>query len=390
MRTSGQIKMELQALASEQRAVLATYTDGLPADVAGEVKTRDRQIQALLNEFEDAKANEDRATTNREAMSQVFGTNRASSPTSDRPIDQRMNPGGGLAGAIFDAGWNLRSHPSVKITGPDLFAALSTDAGHYRTPATYRVDPIATIGMDRRWLWSSLPVQPVGPETTSVDDWSQAARSLAGDVERALAATTEKAVLTVDLAFANTALKTLAVLITDVPTQLLASMTAARSWLNSEGLYQLQTALDGHVQAQITAATPTTEAFATDVLTSLRNGVGSMRANGYNPNLLAVDTTDAATLDLLSDNTNNYILSSPGARIGPHMVWDVQTVEVTGSAVPTLIDTTRVGQLYVGGMDVLFDPYSKLSTNLVQVRFEMSCLFWIRQSDAIRLVDITA
>ena len=65
-------------------------------------------------------------------------------------------------------------------------------------------------------------------------------------------------------------------------------------------------------------------------------------------------------------------------------------MEATGSAVPTLIDTTRVGQLYVGGMDVLFDPYSKLSTNLVDVRFEMNCLFWIRQSDAIRLVDITA
>jgi hypothetical protein len=36
----------------------------------------------------------------------------------------------------------------------------------------------------------------------------------------------------------------------------------------------------------------------------------------------------------------------------------------------------------VGGLSVLVDPFSKMSTNLVDIRFELNALMHIRQIDA--------
>ena len=111
-------------------------------------------------------------------------------------------------------------------------------------------------------------------------------------------ATTDKAKLDVTLALVTEALSEFAVTIDDVPNAILESVDLLEQFLNDEGRFQVFTAIDAHVFAQIVAATPAFGTSGTTLIDQIRNGVATMRGTGANPDLLVVNPTTGASLDL--------------------------------------------------------------------------------------------
>jgi hypothetical protein len=294
--------------------------------------------------------------------------------------------GQGLGQAVYAAGLDIRNRPSIHLES--FLPAIGAAADFAPGSAAYygqrvQLPNIAPLGQDRRWLWQALNPQTVDNTVTSVDDWTQNARTLTGTIERSLAASTSKATLDLSIEFANAPLKTLAVIIENVPTALLASQPAAMTWFNSEASFQIFKALDSHCYAAITAATPATQAWDTNILQTARMGIATMRAAGGAPTLWAMSPADHALIDTLQTSTGEFIATSSPEGSGTGTLWSLPVTEVpavTGDML--LLEPARLGVLVVGGLNVLVDPYTKMSTNLVDVRFELNLLYHVRQIDA--------
>jgi hypothetical protein len=100
-----------------------------------------------------------------------------------------------------------------------------------------------------------------------------------------------QASLDVTLALVTEALSEFAVTINDVPNAILESVELLRSFLDEEGRFQVFSALDAHVFAQIVAATPAFGTSGADLIAQIRNGVATMRSTGANPDLLVLNPT---------------------------------------------------------------------------------------------------
>jgi hypothetical protein len=66
------------------------------------------------------------------------------------------------------------------------------------------------------------------------------------------------------------ALKQVAVTINDVPNQLLESVAAMRAFLDQEGRFQVEKAIDAHVMSQIVAAAPPFGTTGTGLVAKIR------------------------------------------------------------------------------------------------------------------------
>ena len=134
-----------------------------------------------------------------------------------------------------------------------------------------------------------------------MQDFRQSVRTLTGNAVRDLDATTDKATLDVTLTNVVESLKQVAVTIDAIPNSIFESVSSMRAYLNQEGAFQVQKALDTHVLSQIVAAAPPFGTSGTGLVARIRNGVATMRATGANPSLVVLNPTDAATLDLEAD-----------------------------------------------------------------------------------------
>lgn len=292
---------------------------------------------------------------------------------------------GSFAGAILGAGFDLKSRPSVTVPLAAAIERKDIDLSS-TTPATYsvrQVGAIADLGYDRRYLWPYLQRESVGDETAISDFRQTGSRTITGSVERAIAATTEKATLDVALDAVTEQLKTLAVLIDNIPNQVLRSVAGIADFFNTEARYVIDNALDAHVAAQILAATPPNGESGADIFAQVRNAMTAMRANGYSPDLLVLDGADSAALDLLQDNEARFYYGLDG-RGDTATVFGVRIIERTAGAAfdPLLIDSQRIGKLYLGTLRVDADPFTGFSTNQTDIRMEMNALMHVRAANA--------
>lgn len=294
---------------------------------------------------------------------------------------------GGLAKAMVDAGWDVRSNPTVEIPadsvyGPREFRAptLPAVAGWDRL-----LGGIAPLGQDRRFLFGRLPQQRVDGES-SISDFRVSARTLTGTVERALSAVSEKATLDNTILAIAEDLKVFAVVIPGVPAEVLESMDTLEALLRSEAEFQLAKSLDSHVLSQIVAASPPFGQTGTTLIDKIRNGVASMRATGASPSIAVLNPVDAAALDLSADAGGYVFATRDTGTASP--IWGQEVVERIGGGTDPiyLIDPAMLGMLYLGPVKVLADPFTGLSTNTVRIRVEFKALFHVRQPEGARRV----
>ena len=128
----------------------------------------------------------------------------------------------------------------------------------------------------------------------------------------------------------------------------------------------------------------------------LRNGITAMAADGFTPNLAVLNATDAATLDLTQDTAGSYLFAlRDTGEASP--LWGLRLVVRTstaGTEPPLLVDTSRVGVLYMGTMRIDLDPYAGVSgdnfeTNRTDIRAEVNVLMHVRNARAARRLAAT-
>ena len=210
----------------------------------------------------------------------------------------------------------------------------------------------------------------------TVLDLTQQGRVVSGNVLRDPLDTSEKATESLDVELNSESLKQVALVIPDIPNQLLESVDRFQEWLIAEAGYQLARRVDTHVLSQIAAAGPLVGNGGTGLIEQLRYGVAQMREVGAVPSIAAVSPTNSVTLDLSKDSQGQYFFAlKPNGADG---IWRLRIVEVPGITSTTLIDPFRLGVLYEGEATVLTDPYTGASTNKTRIREEANCLFHVR------------
>ncbi|ACZ39687.1 DUF4200 domain-containing protein [Sphaerobacter thermophilus] len=307
-----------------------------------------------------------------------------SDPYEPPPADGRTMPiAGGRAGGLWRAlqqgGWDLRSNPGVTVL---LREALPPS---FPDPATYSPRPagdIVPMPADSRYLWSVFPSADIGMDT-SVQDFRQTAREVTGTVERDLDATTDKATLSVGIEHVVAEVRQFAVVLKDVPTAVLESLPTAQRFFETEARRALNQAIDQHCYNAIINANPPSGDTGADLIQQVRHGVAAMRSNGANPTVLALNPADAVALDLAQqpsgDGDGDYIFPTR-ATGSASPLWGLTVFESPIVTDPLLIDPQMIGQLYLGSLAVLADPYSKLAQNLVDIRFELRALLHVRSA----------
>ncbi len=276
----------------------------------------------------------------------------------------------GFGSAILAAAFDVKSNPAVDIQPTFLLKASTFPAAG----DIARTSPaLIERGRDSRWLHPHLPREAIG-DSLSVQDFRQTSRTVTGDPERAPASGTVKASLDVAIEHVNEAVQQAAVIIPAVPLELFESMAGLRQFLDSEGVFQVEKAVDSHVFAKIVAAGPDFGNTGTGFVARVRNAIGAMRANGATPDLLVVNPSDAAELDLEQD-AGGYVFPTRTAGVGSPL-WGLRVIERTsaaGTEPPYLVDTNMLGKLYIGTLRLDVDPYAgtggaNFSRNLVDLR----------------------
>ena len=307
-----------------------------------------------------------------------------SDPYEPPAADARTMPitggrAGGLWRALQQGGWDLRSNPGVTVSLREALRSTFPD------PATYSPRPagdIVPLPFDSRYLWSVFPAVDIGMDT-SVQDFRQTAREVTGTVERALGQTDEKATLSVGIEHVTAEVRQFAVVLKDIPSAVLESLPTAQRFFETEARRALNQAIDQHCYNAIINANPPSGDTGADLIQRVRHAVAAMRSNGANPTVLALNPTDAVALDLAQqpsgDGDGDYIFPTR-ATGSASPLWGLTVFESPIVTDPLLIDPQMIGQLYLGSLSVLADPYSKLAQNLVDIRFELRALLHVRSA----------
>lgn len=389
MKTEAQITAEMQDRQDRCEAIIdlaqSEDRDSLTVGEQQEMDSLLGEIRMLQSQRQLANLSESRGRRTapeapRHASGDDDGQRRLPPNPSQTPARRRLSE------AIQMSGWDVRDNPAVELAIGDVFMTWPTIGDINPT----RLPDIRQTGMDTRFLWPNLPSQIV-PNATNITDFRQDSRTLTGTVERALGATTDKAVLDPGIELVETALKQFAVVLEDIPQVLFDSLPAVQSYFDSEASFQLNAALDVHTLTNIIAAADDTGAAVTDLVTDVRSAINTMQALGRNPDLLVLTPAQKSTLDLAVQPGDGNYLFLPGD--GADRLWRLRVVTVSTATHtdPTLIDTSSIGTVYFGSrVRFMADPYSGMKKNTVRLRYEFSALMHVRAADAaLRLVDDT-
>ncbi|MBE3590438.1 MAG: phage major capsid protein [Firmicutes bacterium] len=323
---------------------------------------RVRALRAQLRREEDARMALDHE------VAEAMARDRAAKAQKEHDFGQ----------IIIKAGWDLHRHPVVTLP---LAQALPT-------VETWRVRPpegILPLGKDTRWLYPLLPSRNLDGATTAVEDFRQTSRAVTGSVERDPAATDEKARLNVAVEHVVEKVRQLAVVIPDIPNQVLESIDTAAAFFTGEGQFAVEQALDQHVLAQIQAANPASSYTGSDLIERVRHAIATMRADGVNPDVLVLSPADAAALDLTKTSDGLYIYQTREVGAASPL-FGLRIVEHPSVTAPMLLDTRQLGVLYLGTLRVAADAYTGFSRNVTNLRLEMNALMHVRNAKAAHLI----
>jgi hypothetical protein len=317
---------------------------------------------------------------------QLIGEERPGGVRRDQNGPRPGVLGGGwlalAAGIDLEAGRTRADVPlSTLVRGEPMAAGVGLTPSEGLTVPALQPTVVAEKAMDVRFLAPLLPRVQLEAGVNAIDDWVQTgSRTVEGTVERDPFATSEKAKVSVDVASVTPSLKQFAALIEKMQKRLLETMPQAGAFLAAELQFVLEKALDTHVLAMITAAEPEKLLEGESLLVQLRNAVKAHRALGANPTIVALNPTDAASLDLDERGADKLLTFPPRSSGTSSPIWGLRVVEVSalGEGAPVLIDPAVLGVLYEGTARLLADPYSGADTNEVRVRLEFEALMHVR------------
>ncbi len=233
-----------------------------------------------------------------------------------------------------------------------------------------------------RYLYPALASAPFGNQTSDLaaTDFVIAAstfeNAVTGGVEIGTATTTTKATMPLTVTIATPTARTFAIVAEAVPAKLFETQAALNAFLSTEMSRRLGDAYDSHVVSAIESATPPNGSTGTDLVAKIRNAIAEARDLGSEPTVIALTPSDAASLDLSTDD-GGYVFNVKAAN-GGDGVWQLAVREAPAVTHPLLIDPARIGLSYLATGTVLADPYSAMKTNQVRLRAEVEAKFHVR------------
>jgi len=287
----------------------------------------------------------------------------------------KLGNGWGTAARRLDLG---RGVLSVDVPAGSLMAHAPLPSSGGGRPV--KLETPALRAANRQILYSVFEQLPIDDGDLAVTDFSVSflTGALTG-VERAPAATSQKADLGASVTAATPAVRQFAVTQDELPKVLFDNRVALQAYLEQEARRQLDLAIDEHVLARIAAAGPATGSTGSTLIEKVRNAVAASRALGASPSVLAVNPTDAVELDLSTDGASGYVFA-PRDSGSASPLWSLAIHESPAVDDPIVLDPARLGVVYTGSGSITVDPYSGMKRNVIALRIEVQCLAHIRNA----------
>jgi|GEM_PF-2102649 len=347
----------------------------------------------ILAECQGYKTRIQQITDNEELRARMESDSYLQNSEGTKTMTTQFDNKSFLASSILAAGFDVKHSPTATV---NMASAMGVKAPTLpgigdinRTPPD-----VSGLGQDSRFLFPLLPTTDLDG-ALSVQTFKQTgARTVTGTIQRDPTASTDKAILALTITAVNTSVAQVAVIIDSIPTAVLESIDSLREFLDSEGRWQIAKALDSHVMSQIVSAAPPFGMTGATMIEKLRNGVASMRATGFEPNVVIMNPSDVAALDLTTDASGFVFPVRDSGTSSP--LWGLRVVERIGGGTepPYLLDIPSLGRLYMSSLKVESDPFAgagglNFKRNLVDLRFELKCLYFVRQAEAARRIAAT-
>jgi hypothetical protein len=292
---------------------------------------------------------------------------------------------GDLFTAVKAAGFDPAAKPSVKLHAKDLTAPTpATDS------APRRAGGVAETGEDRRYLFRELPQVEIG-DALRVDALVETSRTLPSPLSGAVldpTGTATKPAVDSTVALQGFDTKMVAVLSGMIPNSIF-QLDEFKRLVNDFLGHGWRAALDDYCVTTIYAAVTDFGVTGSDLLEQIRYGKQSVQDNGFSPNLVAVNPTDATTIDLYrGTGTDQFILNpnSPARNEAFSPLWGMRVV-ASGSVTDPIVLDTSVLRLYIADPRFAIDPFTAFSTNQSQARLEAPAVLVISQPLGIYTVS---
>jgi HK97 family phage prohead protease len=239
------------------------------------------------------------------------------------------------------------------------------------------------FGYDQRWLFPILPTTSVDSATTAIQYLRQSARTLAGTaVIRPLDATTTKPETSSTVEYQTLQLNQVATVQTGIP-RIHAAQPMFQRLVEQDLRYAINDGLDEIARRGLVLA-GTIVKGTDDILEVTRKAMTLVQADGYSPNVLAIDPAGAQALDLLrTPGTEKMYIFTPGQFApGP---WGLQ-VRVWKTPGTAVLDANAYGQMYIAPMELRSFEADAGTTNKQNVRLETNAGYTAERLTAARRI----
>jgi HK97 family phage prohead protease len=233
------------------------------------------------------------------------------------------------------------------------------------------------LGYDQRYAWPAFTRVPVDAAATSVDVFTETARTIpaASTVVRAIDAVTTKPEVATTLTIVTTSLKQVAAIVSNVP-NIQLEQPAFNSAIETDLTLAINEGLDKLVLDYI--ATAGFQAPGTDqLLVSIRKAMTTVMNNGYNPDTLLLTPANAEALDVLvsgiTGGTNDYVFAP--ASLAPSSIFTLNRRISKTIPAAAVVDSQALGKLYASPLTLARFEADSGTTNRGNVRMELNGVF---------------
>jgi hypothetical protein len=233
------------------------------------------------------------------------------------------------------------------------------------------------LGADQRYAWPAFARVNVDAGATSVDVFTQTARTLpsAANVVRAIDAVTAKPEVASTLTIVTTALEQVAAIYTNVP-NIQLEQPAFNSVIETDLRLSINEGLDKLILDFI--ATAGFQAPGTDqLLVSIRKAMTTIMGNGYSPDTLLLTPANAEALDVLvsgiSGGVNDYVFQP--ASSAPNQIFGLNKRISKTIPAAAVVDSQALGKLYASPVTLARFEADAGTTNRGNVRMELNAVF---------------
>jgi len=244
------------------------------------------------------------------------------------------------------------------------------------------------LGFDVRYCWPAFPRVGVGAGVTSIDVVQQTARALppAANVVRAIDATTPKPEVGSELNIAHTALAQVAAIQSGIPNIHLQQPTV-NTVVEQDLRLAINEALDKLILDALAAAA-FQDPGADELIVSVRKCITTLRAEGYNPDVLLLTPAADELLDTLvsgiAGGVNDYVFAA--GSFSPSSIFGLGRRVSKSVPAPVVVDSGALGRLYASPVSLAKFEADNGTTNTSNVRLELNAAFGLeRITAAVRI-----